>query len=125
MKELTMYNNVGLSVDEEKHANTETIIINEPQMINNVGNAKLNCGDISNTLPMETRIQRPNNNSMNPAIFNHSIYFWMNLSSKINNRKKLTQNITLNNIRNVRAPAIQAFVWKRLRAISCIFDYIN
>ena len=67
-KKHTMYNNVGLSVDEEKHANTDTIIINEPQMINIVGNAKLNCGAISNTFPMETRIQRPNNNRMNPAI---------------------------------------------------------
>lgn len=67
-KKHTMYNKVGLSVDEEKHANTDTIIINEPQMINIVGNAKLNCGAISNTFPMETRIQRPNNNRMNPAI---------------------------------------------------------
>lgn len=64
-----MYKSVGLSVDEQKHANTPTNIITDPVTINNVGRAKLKCGDISNTLAIETLIHSPNISKIRPMIY--------------------------------------------------------
>ena len=63
-----MYKSMELSVEEEQQATTPTTIIIVPVTISRDVRAKLRCVLISNTFPIDVRIQMPTMSKLSPTI---------------------------------------------------------